>query len=137
MEETLDLAKSLYNAPELFPWVVLAIILIFIVSQKKRILSYFDARIDSYNERKHSDAVMEELVRNNTAALENNTAALETVRANRKDICRLIESHEKLSAERNDRTQTALKVIEDTVVENSKNLELIEDRTRNSGQHKG
>lgn len=130
MEDTLNLAKVLHDAPELFPWVVLAIILIFIVSQKKRILSYFDARIEAYNSKRHSDIIMEELVRNNTAALENNTAALETVRAERKDLRKMVEYHESLSSERNDRIINYLKTIENTVLENSRNIELVEDRTR-------
>ena len=130
MEETLDLAKSLYNAPELFPWVVLAVIIVFVLSQRKRIVAYIDARIESYNSKRHSDIVMEELVRNNTAALENNTAALETVRAERKDLRKMVEYHESLSSERNDRIINYLKTIENTVLENSKNIELVEDRTR-------
>lgn len=130
MEETLDLAKALHDAPELFPWVVLAVIIIFVLSQRKRIVAYIDARIESYNDKRRSDIVMEELVRNNTAALENNTAALETVRAERKDLRKMVEYHESLSSERNDRIINYLKTIENTVLENSKNIELVEDRTR-------
>jgi len=130
MEETLDLAKTLHDAPELFPWVVLAVIIIFVLSQRKRIVAYIDARIESYNDKRRSDIVMEELVRNNTAALENNTAALETVRAERKDLRKMVEYHESLSSERNDRIINYLKTIENTVLENSKSIELVEDRTR-------
>lgn len=129
MNETIELAKLLHETPDLFPWVCLAVILIILIAQHKRILAYFDARIDAYSAKKQSDAVMAELIRNNTAALNNNTAALDAVRADRGETRRLLAHHEELSAERDKHIQTVVNRIDDTVTKNSKLIELLEDRT--------
>lgn len=129
MNETLELAKLLHDTPDLFPWVCLAIICIVVVAQHKRILAYFDARIDAYSAKKQSDAVMAELIRNNTAALNNNTAALDAVRADRGETRRLLAHHEELSAERDKHIQTVVNRIDANVTSNSKLIELLEDRT--------
>lgn len=47
MEDALTLAERLRDAPDLFPWVCLAIICIVAVAQHKRIFAYFDARIEA------------------------------------------------------------------------------------------
>lgn len=129
MEEAIELGKLLHDTPDLFPWVCLAIICIVVVAQHKRILAYFDARIDAYSAKKQSDAVMAELIRNNTAALNNNTAALDAVRADRGETRRLLAHHEELSAERDKHIQTVVNRIDETVTNNSKLIELLEDRT--------
>lgn len=73
MEDALTLAERLRDAPDLFPWVCLAIICIVAVAQHKRIFAYFDARIEAYSASKQFKAIMIELMRNNTAALESCT----------------------------------------------------------------
>lgn len=136
MEDAFEWAQRLHDAPDLFPWVCLTIILIVCVAQHKRILSYFDARIDAYAARKQSDAVLAELIRNNTAALNNNTAALESVKQDRGESRRLITYHENISCERIKTVrddlahiQTTVNRIDETVNSNSENIKIIEDRT--------
>lgn len=136
MNESVELAKLLHDSPDLFPWVCLAVIILIIISQHKRILAYFDARIDAYTAKKQSDAVMAELVRNNTAALNNNTAALESVKGDRGETRRLLQYHEDMSKERHDilrcdlaHIQNVVNRSDSTLSSNSKILGLLEDRT--------
>ena len=137
MDESIELAKLLHDTPDLFPWVCLAIILIVICAQHKRILAYFDARIDAYAARKQSDAVLAELIRNNTAALENNTAALNAVKQDRGESRRMIQFHEQVSAERIqnvrddiNHVQTVVNDVRDIVSNNEKNIEVIREHER-------
>lgn len=137
MNEAVELGKLLHDTPDLFPWVCLAIILIVIVSQHKRIFAYFDARIESYKDRQQSNAVIAELIRNNTAALNNNTAALEAVKNDRGATRQLINYHENASKERIAKIvddishiQTTVNRIDETVNSNSENIRIIEDRTK-------
>lgn len=120
----------LHDTPDLFPWVCLAMLCIIIISQRKRILAYFDARIDAYNSKRESDAVMAELIRNNTAALNNNTAALESVRTEREATMRMLEYHEKVSKERIEHLQTIMNRIDDTVSQNEKDITIIKESRR-------
>lgn len=136
MGEAFEWAQRLHDTPDLFPWVCLTIVCIIIISQHKRILSYFDARIESYKDRQQSNAVIAELIRNNTAALNNNTVALETVKNDRGASRQLINYHEQASKERIDsihdsldRIQTVVNRIDETVSNNSENIRIIEDRT--------
>lgn len=139
MEESIKIAQMLHDSPDLFPWVVLAIICVVVVSQHKRIFAYFDARIDAYGSKKESNAVLAELIRNNTAALNNNTAALDAVRADRGETRRMLQFHENASKERIDmirddisHVQEVVNRIDRTVTNNSRTLGLIEDRTESS-----
>lgn len=129
MDEAVELGKLLHDTPDLFPWVVLAIICIIAVAQHKRIFAYFDARIEAYGDRKKSDAIVAELIRNNTAALNNNTAALESVKQDRGETRRFLMHHEELSAERDKHIQTVVNRIDENVTQNRKFIELLEDRT--------
>lgn len=136
MEDAFTWAQRLHDSPDLFPWVCLTIILVVFVAQHKRIFAYFDARIDAYSAKKQSDAVLAELIRNNTAALNNNTAALESVKQDRGESRRLIQYHENISCERIktvrddlSHIQAAVNRIDDTVSRNSENIQIIEDRT--------
>lgn len=138
MNDAIELGKMLHDTPDLFPWVVLAIVLIVIIAQHKRILSYFDARIEAYREKQQSDAVLAELIRNNTAALNNNTAALEAVKNDRGLTRELLKHHEEASKERIDsihdsldHIQTVLNRVDGTVSNNSESIRIVEDRTRN------
>lgn len=137
MSEAIEVGKMLHESPDLFPWVCLAVILVIVASQHKRILAYFDARINAYNAKQQSDAVMAELIRNNTAALNNNTAALEAVKNDRGATRALIEFHEKASKERIDsildsieHVQTVINRVDETVCSNAESIKIVEDRTR-------
>lgn len=137
MNDAIELGKMLHDTPDLFPWVVLAIVCVVVVAQHKRILAYFDAKIEAYKEKQKSDAVLAELIRNNTAALNNNTAALEMVKNDRGITRNMIDYHEKVSKERIDavqesisHVQTVVNRIDEIVCDNSENIKLVEDRTR-------
>lgn len=136
MEEPIELARLLHDSPDLFPWVCLAVVLFIIVAQHKRILAYFDARIDAYTAKKQSDAVLAELIRNNTAALNNNTAALEAVKTDRGETRKLVNFHENMSKERMDsirddiaHVQIVVNRVDETLTLNNRILGLLEDRT--------
>lgn len=128
MNDAIELGKMLHDTPDLFPWVCLSIICIIVVAQHKRILAYFDARIEAYGAKKESDAVLAELIRNNTAALNNNTAALETVKADRGETRRMLQFHEQSSKERMEHIQTVVNRIDETVIQNETNISIIKDR---------
>lgn len=145
MQEAIEIGRVLHDTPDLFPWVCLTIFLIFVYSQRSKIGSYFDARIDCYRAkkemdekaidmRKQSDAVLAELIRNNTAALNNNTAALEAVKNDRGQTRELIRYHENASKERIDalhddisHAQIAINRIDETVHKNDKNITIIKE----------
>lgn len=128
MDQTIEIAKLLHDTPDLFPWVCFATIIVLLVTQHKRIFAYFDARIESYNSKKQSDAVIAELIRNNTAALNNNTAALESVKADRGETRRMLTFHEQSSKERMDHIQTVVNRIDETVTQNEQDINILKDR---------
>lgn len=144
MDQTIEIAKTLHDAPDLFPWVCLALVIFIVCSQHKRILAYFDARIDAYRAKERSDAVMAELIRNNTAALDNNTAALNSVKQDRGESRRMIQYHEDMSKERmgsirNDisivrddlsHVQTVINDVRETVSQNERDITLLKDRNQ-------
>lgn len=130
MDETIEFARLLHDSPDLFPWVCLAIVIFVAVAQHKRILSYFDARIEAYGAKKQSDAVLAELIRNNTAALNNNTAALESVKQDRGESRRMIQYHENASKERMEHIQTVVNRIDETVNQNEKGIMVLTDREK-------
>lgn len=108
MSEAVELGKLLHDTPDLFPLVCLAIVCIVAITQHKRILAYFDARIEAYGAKREHNAVLAELIRNNTAALDNNTAALESVKADRCETRRMLTYHEAASKERMSHIQTVV-----------------------------
>lgn len=129
MNEAVELGKILHDTPDLFPWVCLAIIMIIVLAQHKRIIAYFDARIEAYGAKKEHDAVLAELIRNNTAALNNNTAALQSVKADRGETRRMLQYHENASKERMEHIQTVVNRIDGTVSNNKDNISILKDRT--------
>lgn len=138
VQESLELARVLRETPDLLPWVVFACFMLMIVSQRKRIFAYFDARIDYWKGKRESDAILSELVRNNTAALNNNTAALESTKIDRGQTRLKLDHHEQSSKERFDaihndisHIQEVVNKIDATVSNNSKQIGIIEDRTSN------
>lgn len=128
LEQPIHWAQVLRESPDLFPWVCLVLICIVMLSQHKRILAYFDARIEAYGAKKQSDAVLAELIRNNTAALENNTAALDAVRADRGETRRLVTYHEEMSAERIQHLQSVVNDIEQDTKANAAGIKVLLDR---------
>lgn len=130
MDETVEFARILHDSPDLFPWVCLAIVIFVVVAQHKRILAYFDARIEAYGAKKQSDAVLAELIRNNTAALNNNTAALESVKQDRGESRRMIQYHENASKERMENIQITVNRIDETVNQNEKGIMVLTDREK-------
>ena len=136
MQEALEAARQFHENPGLFPWVVLALIVLFIISQRKLILEYVQSRITEHNAKASwyenqtkSSEVTAEVIRNNTAALNNNTEALRTSNEDRGETRRMLDKHEELSKERDRHIQEVVNRIDDTVSKNSFKLGLIEDRT--------
>lgn len=137
MDEPLKWAQLFRESPDLFPWVCLAVILFIVAAQHKRILRYFDARIDAYAAKQKSDAVLAELIRNNTAALENNTAALKSVEADRGETRRMLNYHECMSKERMDvirddisHVQAVVNRVDETVSQNERDITVLKDRNQ-------
>ena len=130
MAEVFDYGERLYNNPGLLPWVVFAVFIVIAIAQHKRIFAYFDARIEAQKAKVKSDAVMAELVRNNTAALQNNTEMLSILKTERHEMAALLENHETLSAERIAHLQTVVNRIDGTVRDNHNDITLIADRTK-------
>lgn len=128
LDEPLEWARVLHDTPDLFPWVCLVLICMVLLSQHKRIIAYFDARIDAYGAKKQSDAVLAELIRNNTAALENNTAALNAVKSDRGETRRMITYHEEMSVERIQHLQAVVNDIEQDTKANSAGIKVLLDR---------
>ena len=136
MQEALEAARQFHENPGLFPWVVLALIVLFIISQRKLIVEYVNSRITEHNAKAlwyenqtKSSEVTTEVIRNNTAALNNNTEALRTSNEDRGETRRMLDKHEELSKERDRHIQEVVNRIDDTVSKNSFKLGLIEDRT--------
>ena len=136
MQEAFEAAKQFHENPSLFPWVVLALIVLFIISQRKLIVEYVQSRITEHNakalwyeKQTKSSEVTAEVIRNNTAALNNNTEALHTSNEDRGETRRMLDKHEELSKERDRHIQEVVNRIDETVSKNSIKLGLIEDRT--------
>lgn len=129
VNEVIDMSKMLRESPDLFPWVALAIVLVFAYKERDMIRELFTSIIQSKKEASIYQAQHNELVRNNTAALENNTAALELVQKDREMLTKIIENHEEMSAERERHIQAVVNRIDETARRNGEALMVIEDRT--------
>lgn len=130
MNEVMETAKVLRAYPDLLGWVIFVAVVTVVIAQHKRILAYFDARIDSYTSKKQSDAVIAELIRNNTSALDNNTATLSLIQQDRYALIEKIDYHESMNCERMAHIQTVVNRIDSTVKENHEDIMLIADRTK-------
>ena len=130
MSETIDIAKIFQESPDLFPWVVLVIILAVCYKERELIKELFTSIIKSRQEMSVYHAQHNELVRNNTSALNNNTAALKMVENEHGRIALMIENHEKNSIERASHIQTVVNRIDEIVNVNTENIKIVEDRTR-------
>ena len=131
MEEVLCFAQTLHGSPTLLWWVIFVVVCIVLLANKKKIGELFDSSIEERRERKRTNIVLVELIRNNTAALENNTAALNAVKNDRAVTHEMLEHHDRMSEERIAHVQEIVNRIDRTVTSNSKAIGLIEDRTSN------
>lgn len=130
LNEAFEIAERLHAQPDLLGWVVFSVVCLVVIAQHKRILAYFDSRVEANRAKVKSDAVMAELVRNNTAALQNNTEMLSILKTERHEMAALLENHETLSAERIAHLQTVVNRIDSTVRDNHNDITLIADRTK-------
>lgn len=130
MNEAFDVARTLKESPDLFPWVILGIVLVIMFKERVMIREFFKSIIDSRKETTVFHAQQNELIRNNTAALQNNTAMLEILKKDRHNMEAKIEHHEKLSEERIAHMQTVVNRIDKTVRESKEDISIILDRTK-------
>lgn len=131
MNEAIDMAKLLHDTPDLFPWVVLAIVIFVLYRERTTIKELFQSIIQSRKDTTIFHAQQNELIRNNTAALENNTAMLSILQQERNDMVSLLEHHDQMSSERIAHVQTVVNRIDDTVSKNKENIAIVVDRTDN------
>lgn len=143
----MEIARLLHDTPDLFPWVVFAVIMALIFYERKALSEILRSMASYFKSKKENDILMVEVVRNNTATTEHNTAALnrntemlKTVMEDRRETREMVRSHEAASKERVDalrehfvselgHIQTVVNRIDDTVTSNSRQIGLIEDRT--------
>lgn len=137
MDESLDFAKQLADRPDLLPWVIFVVIVVFFLANQKRFIDLFDsivkghkARIKYYEEKEKSETRMEEIVRANNEALNNNTKAFETISTDRGESRKMIDHHEAMSSERDRNIQDTINTVRDTVVDNTVKLSKIEAELR-------
>lgn len=131
MQETVDIAKQLRDAPDLLPWVVFIVSCAVIYANRKLIFEYVSARIGYWKSMRDVNAILPEVVRNNTAAMNICTEAFRDWKGDRGENRRMLEYHEQASAERMQHIQEVVNRIDATVTANSKQIGLIEDRTSN------
>lgn len=129
MSEPIEIGKLLRDSPDLFPWVLLAVVLVIAYKQRDIISDYVTARIDYWRSMKDVNATLPEVIRNNTAAMNLCTEAFRDWKSDRGENRRMLEYHEAASAERMQHIQEVVNRIDRTVTENSRQIGLIEDRT--------
>ena len=128
MNDIFAMGEKLHASPDLFPWVCLIVVLVFIFKNHNLITDYLRATINAKREVALYHSQHNELVRNNTAALDNSTAALKMFEKDREIMVNTIRHHEKLSQERIEHLQTVLNQTRDIVLENQKEIAIISDR---------
>lgn len=129
MSEGIEIAKVLHDTPDLFPWVLLSVVLAIAYKQRATISDYVTARIDYWRSMKDVNATLPEVIRNNTAAMNLCTEAFRDWKNDRGENRRMLQYHEQASAERMQHIQEVVNRIDRTTTANSKDLGLIEDRT--------
>ena len=132
MQDAVELAKQLQGTPDLLPWVVFIVICTVLYANRSMVMEYFKARIGYWRSMKDVNAILPEVIRNNTAAMNMCTEAFKDWKGDRGENRRMLEFHEQASAERMQHIQEVVNRIDEIVTSNSKNLGLIEDRTRDS-----
>lgn len=128
MNEVFTAAEKLHATPALFPWVCLGVICLVIFWNRELIKNYINATITEKRETTLYHAQNNELIRNNTAALNNNTAALEMVKRDRDITMQFLQHHEQLSSERFDHLQRVANQTRDIVIENQKEIIVANER---------
>ena len=138
MSEPIEIARVLRETPDLFPWVLLAVVLIFVYKQREIITEYMRARIDYWRSMKDVNATLPEVIRNNTAAMNLCTEAFRDWKSDRGENRRLIERHEQLSLERHERTLSEIEHvraivndIEHDTKSNATGIAVLKDRRDN------
>lgn len=111
MSEPLEIAQMLRSTPDLFPWVLLAVVLIVAYKQRGVISDYISARIDYWRSMKDVNATLPEVIRNNTAAMNLCTEAFRDWKSDRGENRQKIERHEQLSQERHERVLSEIEHI--------------------------
>lgn len=132
MSDVMTVAEKLHTSPTLFPWVCLAVVLIILLANRKTIQEYISACVVSKKQSALYQAQNNELIRNNTAALNNNTAMLEMVKQDRELMIQKLEHHEEMSKERVDNIRVEMTHIEtvmnqtrDGVLNNGQELAIV------------
>lgn len=136
MGESLEIARVLRDTPDLFPWVLMAVVLLIAYKQRDLISDYFRARVDYWKSMKDVNATLPEVIRNNTAAMNLCTEAFRDWKNDRGENRRMLQYHEEASAERMQHLQEVLNRVDATVTSNSRNIGLIEDRTHRSKEER-
>lgn len=136
MGESLEIARVLRETPDLFPWVLMAVVLLIAYKQRDLISDYFRARVDYWKSMKDVNATLPEVIRNNTAAMNLCTEAFRDWKNDRGENRRMLQYHEEASAERMQHLQEVLNRVDATVTSNSRNIGLIEDRTHRSKEER-
>ena len=129
-EDILSLSQFLYEAPDIFPYVVLTLVILGIIGNRKLIQDYVRAAIKAKHETADYHARINELVRNNTAALNNNTAALEMNNRDRREMISYIENHEAMSKERMDNIRDDISQTKEIALSNQKELAIVKSEVR-------
>lgn len=139
MQDAVELAKQLQGTPDLLPWVVFIVICTVLYANRSMVMEYFRARIGYWRSMKDVNAILPEVIRNNTAAMNMCTEAFKDWKGDRGENRRMLEFHEQSSKERFDgihddlaHIQNVINRMDETLTSNSKHLGLIEDRTRDS-----
>lgn len=129
MQDAIDMGRLLHDSPDLLPWVIFVLVCIIAYKERDLIRELFTSLVSSRKETALYHAQHNELVRNNTAALENNTAMLSILKQDRRDMVSIIGQHEQLSMERMERIQDAIDETDKVIREVQQNVALIADRT--------
>ena len=132
MQEAIDLAHELANAPSLLPYLVFAIVCCVCFAERKTIKDYFVSKIEANREIHTQNIIQNELLRTLKVALDNNTAAFSVNESDRGETRKMLAHHDEMSAERDARILAIVKRIDDNVSTNVERLGIIEDRTENS-----
>lgn len=135
MSEPIEIAQLLHDTPDLFPWVLLVVVILFVYKQRELITEYVRARIDYWRSMKDVNATLPEVIRNNTAAMGLCTEAFRDWKNDRGENRRLIERHEQLSLERHERLLSEIEHvthiandIERDTKSNATNIAVLKDR---------
>lgn len=115
MSEPIEIGKLLRESPDLFPWVLLAVVLVIAYKQRDIISDYVTARIDYWRSMKDVNATLPEVIRNNTAAMNLCTEAFRDWKSDRGENRRMLESHESACEERHDRVLSEIEHVRSIV----------------------